>query len=476
MLFLPQNGLDQESLGPRCKVLHIPLLVPLLPKDGGAVWLRSSGIVETGGSGGSMNRCPRAPGGHELQLLLHEWQKGVKWYTCTVHTRFSIAGEVISEHKKYQNVWRLGLCPRPHWGSLQRSPGALTGREGAGSLLLPKTPLRSQPFELWPIGPLNWGPQLTVDPGPPEPCYATAALSMHCFWLYERDAHPAYIALEVWHLVYFSRLCPMYLSGGSNAPFLCGKQTTFEGGMREPAIAWWPGVIKPGQVLVSHYWRHYSFVTVARRSWHEARFSVVVKVRGFKVEVATRSYVKNFGNPHLLNSLKYFDQILYRYTTLWFDEPLPFEGHVVKVKVALCMSYFGGRRHPHQCSGVEPIVSLRLFSYILVLIAAATDFSWLFIVIFPDLYNKRRYVCLFVPYGQPNGWADRDQTWHTHSCPPRECFWQGQCQGHSRMRAGLTEVRNTRNATPSERCSHYVWTTAATPSERLRNAVELQVE
>jgi len=76
---------------------------------------------------------------------------------------------------------------------------------------------------------------------------------MHCFWLYERDAHPAYIALEVWHLVYFSRLCPMYLSGGSNAPFLCGKQTTFEGGMREPAIAWWPGVIKPGQVLVSHY-------------------------------------------------------------------------------------------------------------------------------------------------------------------------------------------------------------------------------
>ena len=26
------------------------------------------------------------------------------------------------------------------------------------------------------------------------------------------------------------------------------------------------------------------------------------------------------------------------------------------------------------------------------------------------LYNKRRYVCLFVPYGRPNGWADRDET------------------------------------------------------------------
>ncbi|KAJ8785951.1 hypothetical protein J1605_006911 [Eschrichtius robustus] len=39
--------------------------------------------------------------------------------------------------------------------------------------------------------------------------------------------------------------CP---EGGSNGPFLCGKQTTFEGGMREPAIAWWPGHIPAGQV------------------------------------------------------------------------------------------------------------------------------------------------------------------------------------------------------------------------------------
>lgn len=37
-------------------------------------------------------------------------------------------------------------------------------------------------------------------------------------------------------------------TGGSNGPFLCGKETTFEGGMREPAIAWWPGHIQPGQV------------------------------------------------------------------------------------------------------------------------------------------------------------------------------------------------------------------------------------
>ncbi|XP_007937357.1 N-acetylgalactosamine-6-sulfatase [Orycteropus afer afer] len=35
---------------------------------------------------------------------------------------------------------------------------------------------------------------------------------------------------------------------GSNSPFLCGKQTTFEGGVREPAIAWWPGHVPAGQV------------------------------------------------------------------------------------------------------------------------------------------------------------------------------------------------------------------------------------
>lgn len=36
--------------------------------------------------------------------------------------------------------------------------------------------------------------------------------------------------------------------GGSNGPFLCGKQTTFEGGMREPTIAWWPKTIAPSRV------------------------------------------------------------------------------------------------------------------------------------------------------------------------------------------------------------------------------------
>ena len=89
------------------------------------------------------------------------------------------------------------------------------------------------------------------------------------------------------------------------------------------------------------------------------------------------------------------------------------------------------------------------------------------------------FVCLSVPMfrmaGQTAGPIETklDTRTHVH----QGVFCQGQCQGHSCMRAGLTEVRNTWNATPSERCSHYVRTPAeVTPSERLRNAVELQLQ
>lgn len=39
--------------------------------------------------------------------------------------------------------------------------------------------------------------------------------------------------------------------GGSAGLLRNGKGTTWEGGMREPAIAWWPGTIQPGQVSQS---------------------------------------------------------------------------------------------------------------------------------------------------------------------------------------------------------------------------------
>jgi len=68
--------------------------------------------------------------------------------------------------------------------------------------------------------------------------------------------------------------------------------------------------------------------------------------------------------------------------------------------------------------------------------------------------------CIYVPYGRPNGWADRDQTWHTHSCPPRECFCQGQCQGHSCMRVGVTELRNTRSAARKRQLANTAQTTS----------------
>jgi len=37
--------------------------------------------------------------------------------------------------KMHQIQFRLGLRPRPRWGSLQRSPDPLAGGEGAGCLL-----------------------------------------------------------------------------------------------------------------------------------------------------------------------------------------------------------------------------------------------------------------------------------------------------------------------------------------------------
>ncbi|KAF2356344.1 Sulfatase N-terminal [Trinorchestia longiramus] len=47
--------------------------------------------------------------------------------------------------------------------------------------------------------------------------------------------------------------------GGSNGPLLCGKQTTFEGGMRIPGIFWWPGTI-PANSVTDQVWSHLDFL------------------------------------------------------------------------------------------------------------------------------------------------------------------------------------------------------------------------
>lgn len=47
--------------------------------------------------------------------------------------------------------------------------------------------------------------------------------------------------------------------GGCSGLLRCGKGTTFEGGVREPALAFWPGHITPGQSsgpLLMQPWPH----------------------------------------------------------------------------------------------------------------------------------------------------------------------------------------------------------------------------
>lgn len=56
----------------------------------------------------------------------------------------------------------------------------------------------------------------------------------------------------------------MRMSHGGNAGALkCGKGTTYEGGMREPAIAFWPGIIKPGLDVNTFNWVKNPTVSVA---------------------------------------------------------------------------------------------------------------------------------------------------------------------------------------------------------------------
>ena len=53
--------------------------------------------------------------------------------------------------------------------------------------------------------------------------------------------------------------------GGSNGPLMCGKQTTFEGGMRTPTVAWWAGRVhgKVSQYVGTHMDILPTFATLA---------------------------------------------------------------------------------------------------------------------------------------------------------------------------------------------------------------------
>ena len=68
--------------------------------------------------------------------------------------------------KMHQIRFRLGLCPRPRWGSLQCSPDPLSGfggRFAAGEGLGWEEEAKGR----------GEGPKLLLNQGPSEPCYAT---------------------------------------------------------------------------------------------------------------------------------------------------------------------------------------------------------------------------------------------------------------------------------------------------------------
>jgi len=77
--------------------------------------------------------------------------------------------------KMHQIRFRLGLCPRPRWGSLQRSPDTLAGFVGrftSGELGgLGKRRGRGGKGK-W-RGGKGRAPKLLLNQGPSEPCYAT---------------------------------------------------------------------------------------------------------------------------------------------------------------------------------------------------------------------------------------------------------------------------------------------------------------
>ncbi len=51
------------------------------------------------------------------------------------------------------------------------------------------------------------------------------------------------------HYLTFRPSLTREIRGGNAGLLRCGKGTTWEGGQREPAIAWWPSKIKPGKTL-----------------------------------------------------------------------------------------------------------------------------------------------------------------------------------------------------------------------------------
>ncbi len=51
------------------------------------------------------------------------------------------------------------------------------------------------------------------------------------------------------HFALFRPSLTRQIRGGNGGLLRCGKGTTWEGGQRVPAIAWWPGMIRTGKTM-----------------------------------------------------------------------------------------------------------------------------------------------------------------------------------------------------------------------------------
>ena len=60
--------------------------------------------------------------------------------------------------KTHQNHWRLGLCPRPRWGSLQRSHWGSLQRSHWGAYSAPPDPLAVMGWDQDLVAPTWWCP------------------------------------------------------------------------------------------------------------------------------------------------------------------------------------------------------------------------------------------------------------------------------------------------------------------------------
>ena len=152
---------------------------------------------------GSMNRGPRVrfgprAGDTKIRQENEAWSVRVaSEYPTTVAATVAlclVSQQLFTKHylapctscKKHQNSWRMGFCPRPHWGSLQRFAVLLAGGQGA-RCLRPKHHPRFQPFGLrasfGPSASQLRAPNLLLNQAPPLRAWAQfACLRSHSHW------------------------------------------------------------------------------------------------------------------------------------------------------------------------------------------------------------------------------------------------------------------------------------------------------